>query len=332
MVNCAQCDNVVGNSAIGCDRCTSWFCPRPMCMGLPQSVIDAVVSHGGNGIAFVCTACRGKGNNGGTPGQVSEAAFSQLHVTVKALCKMVEALTAQIGQTPNPVPTPQQDPVLYSQMASGSGPYNGPQLQIAVREEVREIEERRIRANNIILRGTGASNAQELLVVFKKVTTALLGRSDVALEDIYCINSDGVNSLFRAKIMDNAIRRDLLNKSKELKNNQEMKHIYVNSDLTYKQRQALKARKESYARGVRSQDARHGDSQDRGGGEIVGQDVPNGNTLGQSGRGRGAGSGQTRGGRGAGSSQTRGGTDAGHDRTLRSSSNNNPDNVNNNLN
>ena len=56
---CGMCEREVGNSAIGCDRCSDLFCPSEMCTGLPENAIALISSlRDENSVLFVCTGCR----------------------------------------------------------------------------------------------------------------------------------------------------------------------------------------------------------------------------------------------------------------------------------
>ena len=56
---CGMCERAVGDTAIGCDRCSDWFCPSEMCTGLPENAIALIASlREENSVLFVCTGCR----------------------------------------------------------------------------------------------------------------------------------------------------------------------------------------------------------------------------------------------------------------------------------
>ena len=68
---CGICSLVVGDDGIGCDRCPHWFHPSTQCTGLKDQSIQCILSDGGAGICYVCTACRcqtqGDGVSSGVP-------------------------------------------------------------------------------------------------------------------------------------------------------------------------------------------------------------------------------------------------------------------------
>ena len=243
--SCGTCDNTTNDTAIGCDRCASWFCPTPMCLGLPQNIVDAIKSHNGNGIAFICTACRARGTGNNPVANVSSDAFIQLHEAVKALCKTVGSLAAEIK---NVVPQGSGggDQQGGGDRSVGAGHVAGfntecPNFRQAVREETREMEERRIRKTSVILKGTAATSSQEVVTAFVAITNVLFGRGDIVLHDIVCVNER--DRVYRAKIDNEPFRQDLLGKAKELKDIPEFSNVYVNRDLTYKQRAILKEKR-----------------------------------------------------------------------------------------
>ena len=92
---CGICSLVVGDDGIGCDRCPHWFHPSTQCTGLKDQSIQCILSDGGAGICYVCTACRcqtqGDGVSSGVP--VDPGSISQLFEVVKALTQTVADLT-----------------------------------------------------------------------------------------------------------------------------------------------------------------------------------------------------------------------------------------------
>lgn len=130
---CGTCGSATDKNSLGCDSCPLRFHDTPSCAGLPQSAIQGLKDAAGAGLRYVCTSCRGgsgtqprgKASGGGesvedddtvieldapdTPEASGDnTAFSQLSVTIKALCttiadleKNVSALTvSQASKTP----------------------------------------------------------------------------------------------------------------------------------------------------------------------------------------------------------------------------------------
>ena len=90
---CSTCNITTMQYAVGCDRCSKWFYPSSMCMGIPDQLVNSIREYG-DGIAFICTECR-TGSGGG--GIVSDSAFKQLFLTVKEVCETVQTLSAQVA-------------------------------------------------------------------------------------------------------------------------------------------------------------------------------------------------------------------------------------------
>ena len=63
----------------------------------------------------------------------------------------------------------------------------------------------------------------------------------MSLSEVVCINAD--KGLFHAKVLDSDARRKLLDSAKNLKNSAQFSTVYINKDLTYRQRQTLIARR-----------------------------------------------------------------------------------------
>lgn len=227
---CNTCDCFVGNDAIGCDRCESWFHPKTLCLGLSETVIQTIVDNGGQGVAYISTDCRAKslsvgGSNGAGP------AFKQLYQTVKMLCKTVETMSLQmtklcdLGKISAAVPT-----------ESLSVPGDVDMVRASIREEVREVEEQNKRKNSVIVRGLNVANEEEAGEKFKEVTRTLIGR-EISLSDVVCISRN--KEMYRAKIVSDASRMEVLAKAKELPNFPDLQNVFFHRDLTFKQRQSL---------------------------------------------------------------------------------------------
>ena len=76
--------------------------------------------------------------------------------------------------------------------------------------------------------------------VFDAISSELIG-SPLVLDDIVCI--DAGKGLFSAKILDDEMRQRVLDSAKNLKNSSQYSNVYVNKDLTFKQRPTLMTRR-----------------------------------------------------------------------------------------
>ena len=95
--SCGLCNVSVGNDCIGCDRCSLWF--HPPCTGLKADTIKCILRDGGDGIRYVCSACRyqSKANGNTSNNNSSITDVSQLFETVKSLANDVARLTQQVS-------------------------------------------------------------------------------------------------------------------------------------------------------------------------------------------------------------------------------------------
>ena len=238
---CGTCGGACADDSIGCDRCSKWFHSSSMCLGLPDQLVSSIKQYGGDGIAFICTDCRITGGGGaGAGGGVSVDAFRQLHQTVKKLCETVQELTMQMkqavsGGTGDRPSLPPGPPLIEGNRA-------------LIREEIREMEERKKRSLSIIIKGLDVSDPQDLSAAFNPIAVKLTGGS-VSLLEVVCINLE--DKMFRAKVSSVAVKKRLIDNAASL-HGSEFSHVYVNRDLTYVQRRELKRRREqSHGRGQR---------------------------------------------------------------------------------
>ena len=130
----------------------------------------------------------------------------------------------------------------------------------AVREELLELEERRKRKASLVIRGLGASSALEAVRLFGDVTQFLIGER-VELSEACRIRND--TDLIRGNVHDVRLRRLILDQARELKNSR-LSHIFIRRDLTYQQREELKARRlantsQGQTQGERPIRSSHGD-------------------------------------------------------------------------
>lgn len=252
---CGLCSTSVGDDGVGCDRCDKWFHPSVMCMGIPEGVIQNIKEYGGEGVSYICTACRSS-SLAGVNSQGS--ALGQLLQTVSKLCETVQKLSEKV------------DGLLSGNTGSAvSQQPNSDQLSALVSEEFREMEERRKRVSSIIIRGVNVRSPSALNPLFENLSTELMG-SPVLLSDVVCLNAE--KGLFRAKISDGDARRKLLDLAKNLKHSAQYSSVYLNRDLTYKQRQSLIARR-TRLRDNDNIDVSGSDSNGRGVGNALGGGV-----------------------------------------------------------
>ena len=278
--HCGLCEVAVDDSAIGCDRCTAWFCPSETCTGLPESAIALIsLLREENSVLFVCTGCRVNPGSGAWTeapststrskkrgGEENEAtSLKQLYMTVKGLSSEMAKLTAKLDAaivqgslnsvSPSVPPsqslpersTPTQTPSLSQQdfpaVSSGTSRDKVPanlSYRSAIRQEVIEVREREKRRSSVIIKGLKAKTPDAIASEFAELTSVMMG-CRVTLSDIIKIKDHP--ELCRAKIMSNDQRVLVLDKAKTLKDSQ-YDHVYIRRDLTFTQRQELKMRRE----------------------------------------------------------------------------------------
>ena len=231
---CSFCSTVVGNDAVGCDKCAAWFHPKTQCTGLSSRAIECIQSEGGDGVRFVCSACRCASSTTAAGGSHSSSAapdneaLSQLHQIVKSLAESIALLTTKVNTLCN----------------AGQGTINHERQGIFNREslftEMREFDERRKRRESIIVKGFRTTTDPLFVNAFTDISRALINRT-VTPENVYCINRD--TGMYRVTVSDNEVRRNILSESKRLKDISEYRQVYISRDLTYMQRQEERTRR-----------------------------------------------------------------------------------------
>ena len=231
-----------GDSAIGCDKCEHWAHSTEMCSGLPQRVIDAISEYDGRGINFVCTKCRLKQEcSSSKPNQAQPLMMeliTQIFQQMKGLCNTVQSLMEQVktvSSKPPPAPTPST--VTTPPPAKPSQD----EYRVAIRREVQEMNEREKRRSSIIVKGLSANSSREIAQKFSQITQDIMG-FPTSLSDITQIQRH--SGMFRAKILDDEVRKRVLEKSKSLRGT-DYGGVYISRDLTFAQRGELYARRQA---------------------------------------------------------------------------------------
>lgn len=254
---CVSCMRDVGDEAIGCDECEGWVHNSEMCSGLTQDMLDAITRYSGGGIKFVCTKCRvekssDNAKSPGSPDSHLRELVAQLFQQIKGICALVQDLTREVRSlSAEPKPqhlnpdnrVPSQD-LEQSYAAAARGAPNQPGSVAAtpvpadtyrqlVREELRELDERKKRRCSLVIRGLGATSAEQAVVRFSHVTEFLIGEK-VNMTEVVRISS--ATDLFRGKVVDDGLRRHILDNAKKLKDSEHFGSVYIRRDLTYHQR------------------------------------------------------------------------------------------------
>lgn len=148
-------------------------------------------------------------------------------VWVKLLCTMVFTLEDSLAS--------------HSSSASPTQVASGDDLRMSIREEIVEMDERRKRKESVIFRGVKVESNEDARTSIANITRYLLNTTP-SMSDLFCIDRN--KGLYRVKIADDDSRRKLVMEAKNLRNNHEFNGIYVNRDLTFKQRKELYERRQ----------------------------------------------------------------------------------------
>ena len=162
-----------------------------------------------------------------------------LTVTVASLSSQMSTVMGRISDNTSPE---------TSNPNASSSPFTREKLFL----EMREFDERKKRADSIIVRGIEASNASVFASTFKDVCT-YLGEANAVVSDIFCVSS--ANKIFRLKIPDKTTRQNLLTKSNTLKDHNIFGGVFLSRDLTYMQRSELREKRAAERLRVRNADS-----------------------------------------------------------------------------
>ena len=112
---------------------------------------------------------------------------------------------------------------------------------MAIRQEIKEMNEIAKRRNSVIIKGLVADTPRDLSQKFSRLSQEVMG-TPVTLTDVTRIPNH--NNIFRAKILNDDVRKQVLDKSKILKGT-EYNNVYISRDLTYSQRSLMFARRQA---------------------------------------------------------------------------------------
>ena len=111
-------------------------------------------------------------------------------------------------------------------------------LGTTIASEVRELYEREKRKSSTVIRGLQDVPLEQVQAAFDRMC-AHLGLGNTTLMGIKRIG----HTLFRANIEDSEARLRVLAAAKNLRNTDEFRRVFVQRDLTYKQRQEVVSRR-----------------------------------------------------------------------------------------
>lgn len=256
--DCGMCGHPVGQSAIGCDRCSRWVHPTEMCSGLPSDAISTIADLSGDAVLFICTNCRIQPSDkaktrleSGDANSSHNQLIQQLFLSVKGICSAVMGLTARMdrilseNQTSATVITqaqPQAPLPGNPTQPTSTGPASHPEsdeYRAVIRQEMREIQERAKRKQSVIIKGMHANSPRDLSTKFGDLSLTFTG-TRVELTDVVPIPNH--SDLFRAKILNDDNRKLVLERAKTLRDT-EHASVFIRRDLTFAQRKELRERR-----------------------------------------------------------------------------------------
>ena len=234
-VHCSFCTAALSGGSVSCSVCCGKFHPDVSCLGVDEDVVRCLLKDTRGAVLYSCCRCRCSGRTGAAcvPGEETGliSAFNQLLVAVGSLTKRVDEISRRFesASTSRNVDASHVGPAAYEATVSRE----------VIRVELRELHEQDRRHDSIVLRGFRTGSAETLREKFMRACLAL----DVGEVELTGLVRIGDTSLFRAKVLDREQRRTLLDCAKNLRHLDEFKSVYIQRDLTYRQRQEIIARR-----------------------------------------------------------------------------------------
>ena len=244
--NCGVCGVEVGVDGIGCDCCTKWFHPTSVCTGLTSGVIQIITGQN-PGLFYKCTICRCLGTSPlqGNSSSLAQASHgtaldqqtgAQLFEMVRALTICVTKLTDKVADI-SASPSYQSGNVRVGPSDQSSSYRTRDELY----SELWEFEDRKKRRESLIVKGLSCSSDSEFSSKFTAMTQTLTNTT-ISPDSVYCI--DQGRAMYRVKINSFDSRKQILDQAKNLKTLNGYSQVYINRDLTFRQRQELRSRRQ----------------------------------------------------------------------------------------
>ena len=218
---CALCSCPISGRIVVCEGCGSPFHAETRCLGVDDAVIAALLDGQGC-IAYKCCKCRGRATRTEGAQGIDFGMLNQLLSIVGELAHTV----AELKKPQNPqINLPNSNPPVRPNQTSILG-------------DVRELYEREKRKASIVIRGIVTDNAEEILDSFDRICE-FLGLDVVQLTDVVRVGS----SVWRGNIADPVQRFRILSEAKRLKQSRDFSRVYVQKNLTFRQRAELMAKR-----------------------------------------------------------------------------------------
>ena len=237
MEECGRCDEPiqVDVQSIECEICKLWF--HRTCVKLTKTDYNTLKSTKSELIHWFCKSCNKIACGLVEDIKVIKINQSKIQDDLKMLIDKVDdsVIDAKIrGAVKEAIPT---------SLSPDAGFLSSVEFRQLIHDEAREVAERDKRRSSVIVKGLG-TDINKIPAALNEISQQISG-FNVNLVDIVPVNGEMV----RGKILNDEHRRNLLSSAKNLKGSA-FSHVYINRDLTKRQRQLL-----SQSRSSRSDDA-----------------------------------------------------------------------------
>ena len=243
---CSFCRQTVHDIIISCGQCKSIFHADPRCTGITRQAVDAITADVTNSLAYFCIKCRlGSRTADDTLGLVGRAdgPIVNIEAAVGQLYQLISAHHSQVlpsGDGCKGSNDLTNGDLIREVVRDEVGKAKPVVNREEVRTELREMDDQSRRKRSVILRGFGSANVREAVQKVEQICD-YLSIQGVNLSDVSAIR--GCRGMFRAKILDDLKRQDLLSAVAGLKDSSDFRTMYIHRDLTYNQRQTLRLRR-----------------------------------------------------------------------------------------
>ena len=244
-----------GQQGVQCDLCGSWY--HAFCQDVSKGAYNALKKH--EVLSFICQSCKKLPDLSklhpqpqcDVSVQVSpmhdHPEPSTMHVMSELVKKVgdlelaMRDLRVNTPDMTNKMNTHDQSRPSKSILESSTleRPTSNNDYRDIMRSELREMEERKKRAASLVIRGLKADTASEAATKFSDIVESLIGKP-ATLTEVCRIRND--TDLYRGNVHNSYLRRMILDNAKHLKGSEEYSHVFIRRDLTFKQREELRAK------------------------------------------------------------------------------------------
>ena len=223
-----------GRTSVACEKCSKKFHAEERCLGVNNTVIEALLIEN-SAISYNCCVCRGSSNNfNGSMGQVMGIIGSLVSDMRKVMAE-ISLRTGNAHSHNNSVDASNVAGHSISETASNQMPFRPGN---AIMNEIREVYERDKRKNSVVIRGVMNKSEHEVKNIFNGACS-YLAVGNIQISDLTKLSP----SVWSGKVLDTPSRLKLLSETKRLRSSNIFKDIYIQRNLTYRQRRDLLAKR-----------------------------------------------------------------------------------------